>query len=323
MLQRSNATVCLLGGLGNQLFQITFGELISTLLNWEVSYDYSHSSLRKNENGLPDVSDINLVSLDKFSSIEFSYSSSKLRNLAVRTSALSGISSNLRRRIVEELLNVSLVLQSTKGSKSVHTNLAAGLGYHAVPLKTTDNPHYFIGYFQTKSCLKTLLEMNSGFRERLQNFVLSESQNWKHLDPLNSAIIHVRRSDYVSESFGLLSANYYNKAIAHVITERNVKKIFLISDENSENLQEFITSLNFEVTYLETKKLASKSLLGLMAQYGTIVGANSSLSWWAASIGELDGVRRVYFPNPWFKSGYTPSTLIRHQWKEISGEIWE
>jgi len=152
---------------------------------------------------------------------------------------------------------------------------------------------------------------------------LSESQNWNHLDPLNSAIIHVRRSDYASESFGLLSANYYNKTIAHVNKERNVKRIFLVSDENSEYLQEFITSLHFELTYLETSNLSSKSLLGLMVQFGTIIGANSSLSWWAASAGELCGVKKVYLPKPWFKSGYTPSTLIRHQWKEISEEIWE
>lgn len=108
--------------------------------------------------------------------------------------------------------------------------------------------------------------------------------------------IHVRRGDYVNNSFytDLVKTDYYERAIEMFPSDSFV--IF------SDDIDWCKTNFNFYKSRLDFSE--GKSVdedLRLMAGCEGIIIANSSLSWWGAYLGNKN--KKVIYPKAWFGDG--------------------
>lgn len=135
-------------------------------------------------------------------------------------------------------------------------------------------------------------------------------------------IVHIRRGDYREEdSFGLLSAEYYNSVIPTVYAKSDFKKIWLFSDDLPAALECMPSDLRDEVRLIsEIDNSPAATLQAMRLGYGYVI-ANSSFSWWGAYLSHQVNVQ-VHAPTPWFKGMNSPIELIPPQWTSHPS-IWE
>jgi hypothetical protein len=113
-----------------------------------------------------------------------------------------------------------------------------------------------------------------------------------------SVAIHVRRRDYLAYTeFGILSAEYYRRAV-QIIKERiRTPRFFVFSDHVGEArhvLDELI-----ECEYVDLEAGASPAHdLSLIASCRHFINANSTFSWWGAWLSRNDN-KIVLVPDKW------------------------
>jgi hypothetical protein len=113
--------------------------------------------------------------------------------------------------------------------------------------------------------------------------------------------VHVRRGDYrdYSDVFGLLSGEYYAKAIKGIMNSIKDAEVWLFSDQPTEVFMEF-KEIGLKIDFIvPTSELNAAETLKLMSQCHGLVTANSTFSWWAANLGHIP---LVVSPSPWFRS---------------------
>ena len=192
--------------------------------------------------------------------------------------------------------------------------VASDLGYVKFP---TERNLILVGYFQSyrwtesKRVLNILQSQFSEMEKRIAKFV-RRAQTDKPI------IVHVRLGDYKEEdSFGILTENYYSCALDEIIKFYPESPIWVFSDEPGaarDKIQKRFhkkciwASEIFQLNALETLTLMRFGL-------GYII-ANSSFSWWAATLA-VDPHAKVYYPSPWFKDAPDPSDLIPSNWESI------
>lgn len=129
------------------------------------------------------------------------------------------------------------------------------------------------------------------------------------IKPVDAVALHIRRGDYVDNSFyvNLWKTDYYQKALALFPTERFL--VFCRDNQNvatdkadrqwcRDNLDPLIAG-RYELPSMYNKEHED---LNLMAGCKSIIGANSSFSWWAAFLGEHD---KIIMPSvdKWYDDG--------------------
>lgn len=130
-----------------------------------------------------------------------------------------------------------------------------------------------------------------------------------------SVFIHVRRGDYVKDNkyINLTDTDYYIKSINYI--EKNVESpaYFVFSDDIEWCRNYFKEYTNF--CFVEYKQQTALSDLGLMLMCKNAIVANSTFSWWGAS---LDTKRIVVRPNDYYsdKSGLS-AKLYPSEWIAI------
>ena len=156
----------------------------------------------------------------------------------------------------------------------------------------------------------------------------------KHAPPLNiqemakkmseeqSVSIHVRRGDYVNNPivkniFGVLSMDYYEKAIA-LIQEQVKNPIFYVfSDDIQWSQQYFFPEMDKNFVNVEGKYHDIYELW-LMTHCKHHVIANSSFSWWGAWAGTFPG-KIVIAPEHWTNREIKElKNVLPSQWHKIS-----
>ncbi len=111
--------------------------------------------------------------------------------------------------------------------------------------------------------------------------------------------VHVRRADYLnySNTYPKLGLSYYRPALEHLFTVLGQRPVWLFSDDPDLVLSEFQRHIDFDRVIDSDAAVHSVELLELMSTCLGIVAANSTFSWWAAFIGELNGnVKSVVLP---------------------------
>jgi hypothetical protein len=134
-------------------------------------------------------------------------------------------------------------------------------------------------------------------------------------------IVHLRRGDYRSEpKFGLLSARYYKKAIEVAIGKRDFEEIWLFSDE-PQNYEQFVPKSFSGLLRTPEKEISDIGEIFELMRLGTgYVIANSSFSWWAATLSKREHVE-VIAPVPWFAHRSSPTDLCPSNWIELKSEF--
>ena len=112
--------------------------------------------------------------------------------------------------------------------------------------------------------------------------------------------VHVRLGDYLNfpETYLIPSATYYSRAIRQVKAEIPNARIVLFSND-VDGARKLVPDSDEIIGPSDLKSAAET--MHLMSTATSIVGANSTLSWWSAYIGSGVSGRHV-FPSRWFSN---------------------
>ena len=272
----------LVGGLGNQLFQ------------WAAANYYARTTKNTTILDLTYCSDRFKVHKSSISDLEFN---------AAFVLPIE-INSNLITTYGSEWL----------ASRSRYLNKARNVIQDRYIVRTTGyiedleykNPKSLRGYFQTYKYLENL-------SKNPMQAVLSAKNTYPSVRDSDEVAIHIRRGDYLAlkDSFGVLSNQYYLMAIDRLKAIVTPSKIVIFSNDiqAAESLAKEIGPV--ACVYQSNILASDASILIELSGFNYIITANSSYSWWAAS---LNNKKTVVYPKPWFRSLEQPRDLIPPDW---------
>lgn len=128
--------------------------------------------------------------------------------------------------------------------------------------------------------------------------------------------IHMRRGDYLlpenKYTFGVLSDDYFGS----IIEESLDSHIYIFTDGS------LTDAFKWENIQIIGKEYSAWQTLKMMMTMDTLAISNSSLSWWAATLGMKRHPEMVVIsPSNWFREIPKSNNLISTQWKRRP-EIW-
>ena len=127
----------------------------------------------------------------------------------------------------------------------------------------------------------------------------------------NLAFLHVRRSDYLGNSYLDIDLMVYYKAAIQNMIEYNPDVIIILLSDDLEWTNTNIPKINNVATFilLETQITALETMYIMSnCEVGGIC-ANSTLSWWGAWLNEN---RKIYMPVPWTTQGDIPNIYFKN-----------
>ncbi len=285
----SSTVVELSGGLGNQLFQIFAGLALSQ--DRDVTFQNVRGSGGVRDSGILEFDlplDLSNKIVDSNEPVTFFYRIS--RYLMRKIWAF---------RILAHL--ISGVYQSPD------------VGYDRNLIKSRKNKRV-IGYFQTYRYIPAYVS-ELGLRLTKHSDALNDLiTEVKLQDPI---VFHIRGGDYLKlkEEFGVLSGEYYSRALSEIMKISSDEKIWVFTND-LEHAKSILTGKNFHVTKtLSEQDLSAAETLVLMSFAKRVVISNSTFSWWAAY--SHGNTKTVVAPSRWFRSMDEPLDLIPSQWIRI------
>ncbi len=305
------------GGLGNQLFQVASAlgsgsDVIRIIPNI--------TNARKNTHGKLDIEDFNFgqrVIFDR--KISLWKVSQKGINYTLRYFASKSIEAP--RTLFSQLI---LFATSTLLSMNIHRRIWVlanrGLGFDPKILQNRRD-RFYIGYFQTFNILLNQ-QVNSAMRSltlKNDSDIVKEYKRYANFE--SPLIVHVRMGDYKeSEQFGVLPEGYYQEAIEHLWEQESYKRIWLFSDEPESAISRIPERLKDFVRVIPEFEKSTPITFEVMRLGTGYVIANSSFSWWAASLAH-DPEAKIAAPDVWFKKSTSPDQILPSHW--IKFNAWK
>lgn len=269
-------TVHVLGGLGNQLFQYFFGQVLAARSGGEAIYDTSGFETYKLHEGL---------------GIEETFTVRLRDHAENERSALSS------RPLLHKLLRRSAAMSHLLG---VRTDLNFRLDHDPVTAA------YYLGYWQSQPytpedlrAVRAWLRFRPEIQARANEIV---QQPGLPLEKI--AAVHVRRGDFVTARppapHYALPLDYYLSAMSKLQRELGVEH-FIVGSDDPVWVDRFLGS-RFSITNLSrTYALSGSYDLCSLASVPNKVISNSTFGWWAAVLGAEGG--RVVAPHRWCHPG--------------------
>jgi hypothetical protein len=284
------AIVRVSGGLGNQLFQYSFGRYLEIINGEETVYDLFEYKFPANTSShkleLSELLSSNSINRPSKSFDLFPGSIKRFLNVKNRESLKAG-----------KVLGHTVIRESDQVYDST-LDISAKNYY----LGNFVSHLYWSDYsFEIVESIKHELERKSALKFQMDSSTIA---------------IHVRRGDYISNKktrnfHGYCSNSYYLSAI-HQAKEINpeIKRAVIASDSLDllEGLKQEIEKYGITVEFLKEENPV-KALI-LLASFEVFIGSNSTFSWWAAA---LTDKKTSIFPREWFASGtfgYSESTYF-------------
>ena len=297
----------LTGGLGNQLFQLAAG-LSQVEPERDVLYVDTSLGKPRSTDGIADIFSFKLPK--EVHDLKLNSS-----NLACKTAGFllrSGISPRgiERARLIKSLLQAigSLIL-SGHFKERIKVAVSHDVGFQNLE---EDNNRLLIGYFQSYRYLENL---KKDFRfDYLQPIEISEEleELIKKAQAEKPIFVHLRFTDYVKEKkFGLPGITYYRNALNWLRTDN--RAIWVFSDDHSRALETLPSEFQSQYVFINDSSLTPVQVLHLLRFGDGYVIANSSFSWWGASL-RADRTSKVVAPEPWFAGMPEPMDLIPVDW---------
>jgi len=295
------------GGLGNQLFQLAFGLALADKLKRELWLDMrglEHLSLRARATA-------RRLELDLYTGLNF------LPNRGGNLPREIDILRNSGRSPVHSL---AANITSKRISRCHYKESRDGNLEDLDPKSRFEKcgPIYAEGYWsspvfanQVHETLKSHLQILSPLPKRLAGIE-------REIRDSDSLAVHIRRGDFVStarDQHGVLSQRYYWKALEAL--EHTERRVFFFSDDEEWCRAEFSTVAG--ATFVsETSGEKPAQHLHLLSQASRLILSNSSFSWWAAWLSELDG-DKIIRPSLWTRSR-DGSGIYPNSWSVLQAE---
>lgn len=188
------------------------------------------------------------------------------------------------------------------------------------PQFTVGNPYsYIIGYFQTYVWPSN--SANTDFFKDLN--LVKKTPEFELMCELSRSeiplIVHIRLGDYFNQnSFGLLSKDYFHKAIESQWKTKKYKKLWIFSNE-PDLVESYIPPHLIGISRCINLDLndAATTLQLFRFGYGYVL-SNSTFGWWGAFLTLNEGVD-VVVPKPWFRFAKDPNHIIPSNWLRMNG----
>lgn len=133
--------------------------------------------------------------------------------------------------------------------------------------------------------------------------------------------VHVRLGDYAEDqSIGLIDAHYYKSGLDHLWKSGNYDEVFVFSNEIRKAKEMLDIDESIEVSYVGENTLSSSETFELLRRAHGYVISNSTFSWWAANLSHAKNPV-VVCPDPWFKEMPEPKELIPKNWIRMTREF--
>lgn len=284
-------TMSLMGGLGNQLFQMATGLEVARRAGTTLALDLSwfQQSRRRSADGL-----------------------------VLRPYELQGIADDipkidLPQGRVGELANHIRDVAVRRGSRMINrlpilVRSESGVDFDPAIFNVQSGTHLW-GYFASWRYFPTVA--NEVRQRILDSPRLSEwAQDQSSLATTSRAIaLHVRRGDYLtlSGTYGHVAPDYYSRALGLIRALHHDGPVWLYSDD-PDGAAAFLDGA-VDVDEVVRPPSGSSSLDSLVAMSGAaaLVIANSTFSWWAAFVGDTPA-RPVIAPRPMWASKDLPES---------------
>jgi hypothetical protein len=296
----------LTGGLGNQLFQMT-----AALNNNKKSVLLASSiGLPRTTNGKPDLM---LLSLPERISFDLKrpkgFILGRLTNYLLRLGLKDD--KTFAERLTQRFLRpVYELLASIHFRRRVRVFVSSNVGFVEVP---HEDVNLLVGYFQS---WKFLVD-ESVSDELMAIYPSNPSPKFQSLESeisrISPIVVHVRLGDYLNEGhFGVPSEDYYLEAIARINLKRS-RDIWLFSNDESSLRSCFPNLVRASSAVVGDDGLNSVETMELMRHGSALVIANSTFSWWSATL-RYDKSAAVFAPSPWFRGMPEPRDLLPIDW---------
>ena len=301
-----NAVVLMVGGLGNQLFQVAAGLHFRGGCNLILSY----SAHQRGMQGSKDLSEYVLPNRVKvINSIKVNFILLRLINLCLRLSSQVNEARKCH-RIRSGLISF---LQSLLGwTYPGNWKVNKGIGFDEEHDLSPSN--YHIGYFQTERYFEEP-EITSAMRGlSLRNPSAAFVKDRIMISKVDALVVHIRLGDYKSEAdFGIPTKKYFQDSIFSLWDTKSFSTIALFSNEPLLAINYIPKSLR-EYMWMPSEDLISSAETLELMRYGkSYVLSNSSFSWWAATLSHTERPT-VICPEPWFHKKNEPVGLIPKEW---------
>jgi hypothetical protein len=261
--------VILHGGLGNQLFQWSYGHRLA-LSGREVEFAFYKR---------PYVLEHTRTSLGEF-----------LPNCAHGSFIEVNLPKNPLGRILLDPVHKLNVL--SRAMKVVHNSIKNPfLG--EVPSLSSKKPTHF-GYYQSFNSVSRVEDV---ILDELWSVLENRERSQLERDLDGVEIIHIRQGDTLTpnnlKKVGVLSSDYYTQ-----IPNKSERKRIVLTDD-ADGARKTLSSLHIDEIF-GPSELNVHQTLGVMARSTTLYAANSTLSWWGGFLAQRRG-SRVFLPNPFFR----------------------
>ena len=315
-MKNRQLTVQLMGGIGNQLFQISkaiylakrFGD--NVILNVPGGKSIEHQTI------------INLRAHElpvTFKSLEIDGLTRLAANLLLRANQIPYAAHKLINMLWNYFQNLLYIanISNFRNLKVLHN-----LGYSECEKLT--NRSLIFGYFQTYRFIRAL-DVQSAMESYLKPRESIEMNEWRVRATRDKpVIIHVRLGDYVNErKFGVLAPDYYLLALEQLKKSFCFNHLWIFSDDinlckiRMENLiRSFTSPQGIKTTWFTEKSLGDWDTWQIMRLGSAYIIANSSFSWWAAMM-RIRASAPVLAPSKWFIEIGEPRDLIPGDWVRI------
>ena len=310
-----NIQIGLMGGLGNQLFQLAAAlEVSRKLKGQKILLNPNLGHYRCNAKGLPEVSSFEIpeeiaVLGKKFYRLWLGKLFGHRRKVMINPTGLEKLA--IYRYLLAFVTSIHTYLLLGNGGK---VEIIQEIGFQNFPIHKQHS--IYIGYFQSfrysESTQSKLMGITSKEYEAIQT---SYRELAAHSSPL---IIHVRLGDYLLESnLGVPNEKYYENSIDIQMATKLYDSIWLFSDDFNKAINFIPGQYRSLVKYVSEAQNSSAATLEIMRLGKGYVIGNSTFSWWGAKLSHNLGAR-VIAPTPWFKGMPEPKEIIPPEWLRVS-----
>jgi hypothetical protein len=254
----------LIGGLGNQLFQLQYALLVQKKIGGQIIIDKSFLEKSHKKHEKLAIKKI----IYQYPIIKLNWVDLKLRRFFERLITKFNLPK-------PKFLKLRFIFEKSKINKQLK------------PMIILD------GFWQNS------VYLNKIFLEKLRYYLFDVRSKKKNN---NFICVHIRRGDYVTNKQWfirhqlVLSKNYYTNCFKYFSKKIKNPVYEVYTDDENWAKNNFRKIDNLKV--LPTNKLEPFKLLEKMSLYQNYIIANSSLSWWAAVISPAQ-YKKVLIPKKW------------------------
>ena len=295
------------GGLGNQLFQYSFGRYLQKLWNEDVVYDISKYAFEKIEIRQFELKSFNIDS----SWLEAPLISSRWKRFGCKYMIYLPLT------YIYVKINSWRIKYGKEAKFHVfYQKCINALGFYRIHY----GPYMLLGKSKVRNKIirgqwfwkDMVLQQGEELKRELRIIDTISDKNQRILDQIEctqSIGIHIRRGDYIQCGLIMCDIQYYKRCMDKMVTLVQDAMFFIFSDDIEWVYQQFGSKEN--IVYVNNCNTAVEDMR-LFYNCKHFILSNSTFSWWGAYLGSFCD-KKVICPEIWERGGKR-SSLILDEW---------